>query len=199
MAPHLDENAEIEGSPGTRFLDPFLSSRRNSPLSALATELHDQLPRHLRADAAARMRTVADSIVANLALLVLSPGYKPGDALAIPTAKTKPTRYDPRDIGKHLWPLLLGELVEIGAVIKHPYAFKQWVTTAEPSESLLPRLLAVSLADIDRRAPAECIWLSARSAASGLHGQPAPKELWTIGITATAGGPGARWSRSMRS
>jgi len=171
-------------SPNTRFVDPFLSIRLGTPLFDLTNEIAGRPVRHRgdgarnpRRDAASRVRTVVENIIANLALLVQSPGFTPGDVLAIPTAKTKPTRYDPRDVGRHLRAQILDELAASGELIKRPYVFKQRVTTAEPSERLLKRLRAIQLEDLDRRPDAETIWLSARTAESGLHGQPVPKEL----------------------
>lgn len=189
MAPLLKGEAAFEGRateplPGARFLDPFLSIRHDTPLLDIADQIAGRLVSHRaeveskhRSDAARRARTVAETIIANLALLVNSPGYATGDVLAIPTAKTKPTRYDPHDIGKHLWAQLSNELAEIGELVKHPYVFKQRVTTVEPSKSLLGRLRTVQLGEIDRRPDAETIWLSARTGEAGWHGQPAPKEL----------------------
>jgi len=123
------------------------------------------------------MEAVAENIIANLALLSLSPPLTPGEVLAVSTAKTKSTRYDRTDLGRHLWPQLLDELHAVGAIVKYPYVFRQQLTTVEPSADLRARLGNGSLDDLTRREKSETIWLSARTADQGWHGDPPPKEL----------------------
>jgi hypothetical protein len=120
-----------------------------------------------------------DNLIANLVLLTHDPEFQTGDVLALSTAKTKPTRYDRTDVGRHLWGEQARALAEEGELVIHPYVFKERVTTIAPTAQFIMRLSGngISLSDIGRMSQAETIWLSARSAAEGRYGEPAPKEL----------------------
>jgi len=173
-------------SPRSQFLDPYLSIKPQRPLARLADEIASNIEHQLgadftrapRRDATERRRQVVASIIANLVLLVLAPGYRNGDVLAISTAKTKPNRYDRSQVGRHLWGQQAGAMAEQGRLTRHPYVFKERVTTYEPTNGLREQLASIdlTLADIERREPGETIWLSARSATRGRYGEPAPKE-----------------------
>jgi len=174
-------------APRSAFFDPFLTIRSGSELDALAQRLATQAAEAAapasgkaeRVDAQRRRLQVTRAIVANVIKLLSSGNYRPGDVLALSTAKTKATRYDRKDIGKHLWAEQAHRLADGGWLIVHPYVFRERLTTLEPSRALIAEVavLTPSLADLEAVQGQELVWLSARVAQEGLLGEPAPKEL----------------------
>jgi hypothetical protein len=170
----------------SRFLDPHLSTRPASPLGIVVREIAASVEHRLaggftkspRRDAAARRFAVISNIIANLACLVRAPGYEEGGCLAIATAKTKPNRYDRSGLTRSLFAEMVTAMETNGNVIRHPYVFKEKLTTIEPTVRLLAVLLGstVSLSDVTRDDCGETVWLSARLAQDGRYGEPAPKE-----------------------
>jgi len=118
-----------------------------------------------RRDAIARRRLIVENIVANCAAKALSPHIDPDHRIAVATAKSKPTRYDRKDYPQNLLSAALQAMEAMGLIVRHPYLFKQRVTTIEPTGFLLSSMDAygVRLSDIGRADGAETIWLNART------------------------------------
>lgn len=117
--------------------------------------------------------------MANLAGLVLAPAANPEARLAVATEKKKPGRYDRGDYPQSLLSKTLRAMEDVGAIHRHPYVFKQRLTTIEPTAEFRAKLQAdgVRLSDIGRNIGAETIWLTARSGFRPRHGLPMPKLL----------------------
>lgn len=166
-------NGDVE--PPSIFLDPWLTSR-GDPLAAIVDHLMTITAQHSkprmrseRRDATERRRFLYGNIVANLAHLALSPTREAGSALAIATAKTKPTRYSRGDYPQGLLRGAVGSLQAAGMLTVSPYVFRQRTTTVEPTPAFIGFLdrHGVRLRDIGRDAGGETIWLRAREEEAG--------------------------------
>jgi hypothetical protein len=167
------------------FLDPWLIPQGDG-LRTLAESVAERAERGLtnrlrspRKDAALRRRRCVGNLLANIAYLTLNCHLEPGTRLAAATAKTKPSRYHRADYPRHLLAPLLEHLEDEGLIIRHPYVFKQRLTTLEPTPAFANLLAhhAVTMGDIDREPGGESIWLRARTGEEQFGREPPPKTL----------------------
>lgn len=167
------------------FLDPWLIPQGDG-LRAIAETVTERTERtergpntFTRQDAALRRRQCYGNLITNLALLTLSHHLEPGTRLAVSTAKTKPTRYDRSTYPRHLLAPAIGHLEENGLIIRHPFVFKQRLTTLEPTPDFLDLLSrhGVHMEHIGREPGGEAIWLRARTGEPSFGSEPPPKVL----------------------
>ena len=167
------------------FLDPWLVPQGDG-LRTLAESVAERAERgpinrgrSPRKDAALRKRHCVGNLLANLAYLTLNRHLEPGTGLAAATAKTKPTRYDRADYPRHLLAPLLEHLEGEGFIVRHPYVFKQRLTTLEPTPAFADLMAhhRVTMGDIGREPGGESIWLRARTGEEQFGREPPPKTL----------------------
>ncbi|KQQ73644.1 hypothetical protein ASF70_07480 [Rhizobium sp. Leaf321] len=158
--------------PPAVFLDPWLTAEGDGLKSLSETiaerverKIYTNLTHSARRDAIARRRLVVENVMANMAVMMLSPHAENRNLLAVATAKTKPTRYDRPDYPQSLLSGVLTALQDLGLVIRHPYIYRERSTTVEPTLALMDAILqhGVKLVDIARAEGAETIWLNART------------------------------------
>ncbi|MGC4409632.1 hypothetical protein D4A92_09285 [Rhizobium rosettiformans] len=158
--------------PPAIFLDPWLTAEGDG-LKALSQTIAERVERQIssnlsqsaRRDAISRRGLVVENLVANLAIMHLSPHLENRDLLAVATAKTKATRYDREDYPKRLLSGVVLAMEELGLLIRHPYAFRERSTTVAPTPDFAATIdrQRVKLSDIGRALGAETIWLNART------------------------------------
>ncbi|MDQ0511664.1 hypothetical protein [Ancylobacter amanitiformis] len=175
--PWHDHKPTITKPPEAVFLDPWLTSSGDA-LRALVDGITSDITPSRR-DAAERREQVVGNVVANLALLALSPHAATDGRLAVSTGKTRPTRYERQDYPQRHLGAIVEELAELGLLVRHPHVFKRLVTTIEPSPDFISRLAAhgVRLRDIGREDGGERLWLVARTGEKPFGNEPPPKVL----------------------
>ena len=158
--------------PPAVFLDPWLTAKGDG-LKSLSETIVEEVERKIcsgmtqqrRSYAIARRRLVVENLTANAVSLVFRPDLEDTRRIAVPTAKSKPTRYDRRDYPQGILSDTLQAMEAQGLLLRHPYVFRQRATTIEPSRNLVDDISrhAVRLDDIGRAPGAETIWLNART------------------------------------
>lgn len=154
------------------FIDPFVFPKPNTALASLADEIGDRVGAHfaslnvkrVRSETVGRRLLIVENLAANLCLQVLSPDYRLGQRLAVPTAKTKEDRYTRTLYGKRLVGEVTAAFAAAAQVDWHPYKFREKLTTLSPNDGFLAELKrrAVTLDDLAIRPGGEPLILSAR-------------------------------------
>lgn len=171
--------------PSTVFLDPWLFPLGTS-LAGLTDDLLSRMEIHrtdrtrrARKDAIERKRTCIGNILANLAGMALGPIPDAGRMIAVPTGKTKATRYDREDYPQRILAETLIALEGEGILERHAYIYKQKATTIAPTKefSTLLAQRKVHMKDIGRQSGGETIWLNARTGEAVLGNEPPAKTL----------------------
>ena len=165
----ITETHAPDAESSTSFLDQWLMPRSGRPLDEIAQTIAEDVERtfshRTRQDAAGRRGQIVKNVVANLADVILLPGAKPEDRLAVSTDRSKPTRYDRAGYPYRNKGAVLQALEEAGYIHKHPYVFKQRETTVEPTAELSKLFSShgVRPAHLNRDQGGETIWLAART------------------------------------
>lgn len=172
------------GEPWPLFHDPHLSVNPGTKLAQLVDEVSESIEKKIRPTITKRARKsavqgrkeVIGNILANLATLALMPSYEPRKRLAVSTAKTKPNRYNRSALTRSILSDMLKAIEAQELVVRHPYEFKQRLTTIEPTAIFLETLGVLSLTNVVGKTDGESIVLSVRNTNERHFGEPAPKD-----------------------
>ena len=151
---HPSESLEPKADARTLHYQPWLTPV-GAPLRTLCTDVLRSLPlpeitpgRKHRTDALRRREAALETLMANLAALVLSP--LPHAASAIPLRNGKRTRYDRHEVVPRVLSERLTSLVASGYATLVPSSYKRLRTCLVPSIALRSAIAAhnVTLADV---------------------------------------------------
>ncbi|WP_260693845.1 hypothetical protein [Rhizobium leguminosarum] len=165
ISPALAVAAKVEPSPHVLHYDAWLIAG-GTCLIALARQIFGILTpptitpgRKHRADAEERRRLCSGTLVANLAVIALSPARYTGLAVSLENAKL--TRYDRRDFNADMLRTVVEEFAEAGLVTVEEAVFKERRTVVVPTARFrhLVAKLGVAVTDVARLEGRETIEL----------------------------------------